>query len=110
MNRWPKASMREFRRLRAGDQGDEAPPPGPPTLSSVPGPKAASGRQSDKKTTPPPNRNVDLASLVSPNRTNHAERKDHGCIGPSLAEEALAGKASLRCHLDSATQAERQAD
>ena len=31
-----RASMRGFRRLRAGDQGDEAPPPGPPTLSSVP--------------------------------------------------------------------------
>ena len=27
--------MRGFRRIHAGDQGDEAPPPGPPTLSSV---------------------------------------------------------------------------
>jgi hypothetical protein len=27
--------MRGFRRVRAGDQGDEAPPPGPPTLFSV---------------------------------------------------------------------------
>jgi len=28
--------MRDFRRHRAGEQGDEAPPPAPPTLSSVP--------------------------------------------------------------------------
>jgi hypothetical protein len=34
-----KASMRGFRRHRAGEPGDEAPPPAPPTLSSVPGPK-----------------------------------------------------------------------
>ena len=27
--------MQEFRRIRGGDQGDEAPPPGPPTLFSV---------------------------------------------------------------------------
>jgi hypothetical protein len=27
--------MQEFRRIHAGDQGDEAPPPGPPTLFSV---------------------------------------------------------------------------
>jgi hypothetical protein len=27
--------MPEFRPHRAGDQGDEAPPPGPPTLFSV---------------------------------------------------------------------------
>jgi hypothetical protein len=27
--------MPEFRRIHAGDQGDEAPPPGPPTLFSV---------------------------------------------------------------------------
>ena len=27
--------MQEFRPLHPGDQGDEAPPPGPPTLFSV---------------------------------------------------------------------------
>lgn len=31
-----RASCHAFRRPPAGDQGDEAPPPGPPTLSSVP--------------------------------------------------------------------------
>jgi len=31
-----QASMRGFRRLHGGDQGDEAPPPGPPTLFSIP--------------------------------------------------------------------------
>jgi transposase len=31
-----KASCRAFRRLRVGEQGDEAPPPAPPTLISVP--------------------------------------------------------------------------
>ncbi len=36
MKRCPKASVRKFRRHRAGNQGDEAPPPGPPTLFSVP--------------------------------------------------------------------------
>ena len=36
MGTLPQASMREFRRHRAGEQGDEAPPPAPPTLSSVP--------------------------------------------------------------------------
>jgi len=30
-----EASVREFRPPRAGHQGDEAPPPGPPTLFSV---------------------------------------------------------------------------
>jgi len=30
-----KASVPEFRPRRADDQGDEAPPPGPPTLFSV---------------------------------------------------------------------------
>jgi len=27
--------MQLFRRIHAGDQGDESPPPGPPTLFSV---------------------------------------------------------------------------
>ena len=36
MNRISKASVRGFRRPRAGEQGDESPPPAPPTLSSVP--------------------------------------------------------------------------
>ena len=31
-----QASMRGFRRLHGGDQGDESPPPGPPTLISIP--------------------------------------------------------------------------
>ena len=37
-------------------------------------------------------------------------RRNDGCIGPSLGEETLAGKASLRWHVDSATQAERLGD
>jgi transposase len=36
-----RASMRGFRRLHGGDQGDEAPPPGPPTLISIPERKRA---------------------------------------------------------------------
>jgi transposase len=38
------ASVRGFRRLHGGDQGDEAPPPGPPTLISVPGRRAGKKR------------------------------------------------------------------
>jgi len=34
--RFTKASVREFRRPPADEQGDESPPPAPPTLSSVP--------------------------------------------------------------------------
>jgi transposase len=41
-----QASCEAFRRPRAGDQGDEAPPPGPPTLSSVPGRKKIPARKS----------------------------------------------------------------
>jgi hypothetical protein len=110
MNRWPKASVREFRRPRAGDQGDEAPPPGPPTLSSVPGLKAASRRGAGTSLRPLRPETFTWRALSRPTEPTHPKRKDHGCIGPSLAEEALAGKASLRCHLDSATHAERQAD
>ncbi len=36
MKRRRAASVQEFRPRPAGDQGDEAPPPGPPTLFSVP--------------------------------------------------------------------------
>jgi hypothetical protein len=36
MKRRRGASVQEFRPRRAGNQGDEAPPPGPPTLFSVP--------------------------------------------------------------------------
>ena len=34
-----------FRRPRAGDQGDEAPPPGPPTLFSIPVPTSPSAKE-----------------------------------------------------------------
>ena len=41
-----RASCEAFRRPPAGDQGDEAPPPGPPTLSSVPRRKKATPTKS----------------------------------------------------------------
>ena len=98
-----KASVRKFRRPRAGEQGDEAPPPAPPTLSSVPG----LGRPVILKRTHPTGHH---SSVGTPRQNKQRIRRKDGCIGPSLVEEALAGKASLRCHVDSAAQAERQAD
>ncbi len=106
MNRGPKASMREFRRPRAGDQGDEAPPPGPPTLSSVPGPKPTSRCGTDRSLRPyHAKREPGEPCLAEPNEpTRTQESRLHR---PFLAEEALASKVSLRWHVDSAVQAER---
>ena len=41
-----RASCEGFRRHRVAEQGDEAPPPAPPTLSSVPGRKKTAARKS----------------------------------------------------------------
>ncbi len=110
MNGGPKASVREFRRPRAGDQGDEAPPPGPPALSSVPGLKAASRRSCTKSL-----RHIRPDTLTwraVPRRTERTTQNERITVASALplAEEALAGKASLRCHLDSVIQAERSPD
>jgi len=92
---------------RAGGRGPSPCTPYPLLRSRAEGRVASWDRQ---KASPHATRKLAAASLLSPNRTNQGESTDYGCIGPSPAEEALVGKASLRCHLDSATQAERQAD
>jgi len=74
----PQASMREFRRHRAGEQGDEAPPPAPPTLSSVP--------ESDGKT---------VRTRVNVTRRNAVA----SALSPWGRSPRL--RASLMCHLDS---------
>ncbi len=78
MDTLPQASMREFRRHRAGEQGDEAPPPAPPTLSSIPESHGKTVRTRVNVT-----RRIAVASALSPWGRS-----------PRL-------QASLMCHLDS---------
>jgi hypothetical protein len=98
------ASVQEFRRHRAGDQGDVAPPPGPPTLFSVP---AVEGRvnweggqqlplQLDRKSLPwrAWSRRIEQITCMT---------KDYGCIGPSPWKRPSPAVASLRWPVDSAS-------
>ena len=106
MNRISKASVRGFRRPRAGEQGDESPPPAPPTLSSVP---EFTRPMSLKRKRAKPGTIARFKPQAKTEQPTH-QPTNFGCIGPSPGEEALACKASLRWHVDSATQAERQGD
>ena len=90
---------------RAGGRG-----PSPCTPYPLLRSRAEAARAWDRQKPAPRRRETSTAASQAPNRKNQRKPKDYGCIGPSLVEEALACKASLRWHLDSATQAERQAD
>lgn len=92
---------------RAGGRGPSPCTPYPLLRSRAEDRVASWDRQ---QASPHVTRKLAAASLLSPNQTNHCEPTDYGCIGPSLAEEALAGKASLRWPLDLAPVTKRLSD